>query len=57
MLLDPILLSIITGAASAGGAYAAVRLELRFLWRDLERVSAELSRAHRRLDALARGRE
>ena len=57
MLLDPLLLSLVTAAASAGGAYVAVRVELRFMWRDIERVSAELARAHRRLDALVRGRE
>lgn len=55
MVVDPLLLSLITAAASAGGAYVAVRVELRFMWRDLERVRedlADLRRAHRRLDGI-----
>lgn len=50
MLVDPFLLSLITAAASAGGAYVAVRVELRFLWRDLEVLRDELSRTNRRID-------
>lgn len=52
MLIDPLLLSIITAAASAGGAYVAVRVELRFMWRDIELMREELRRAHRRIDSL-----
>lgn len=52
MQLDPFLFALISAAASAGGAYVAVRVELRFLWRDQEMLREEIRRAHRRIDSL-----
>lgn len=36
-------MTVLSAAFAAGGAYVAVRAELRFLWRDLDRLTQRVS--------------
>jgi hypothetical protein len=49
---------ILVGAGAAwGGAYAAMRIELRHLWREMGRVDNRAEKAHTRLDEIERDRK
>lgn len=48
-LSQPII-AIISAIFAAGGAYGATRIELRHLWREIERIAEENKRAHERID-------
>lgn len=37
-------IAVLSSIFAAGGAYAAVRVELRFLWRDLGKIEHRLDR-------------
>lgn len=39
-----VLLAVLSALFAAGGAYAAVRVELRFVWRELGRIDRALER-------------
>jgi hypothetical protein len=39
-----IVLAVVTPIAAAAGAYAAVKVELRFLWREVDAINAFIGR-------------
>ena len=53
MVTDPALANFVMTVASviaaAGGAYAAVRAEIRHLWADIRRIDSELAELRARL--------
>ena len=42
-------IGVLSAAGAAVGAWAAIRVELRFVWRDLARVERRLQSLERRL--------
>jgi len=47
--------SLLSALFAAGGAYAAVKVELRWLRRDTDLNSEAILRAHKRIDGLQAG--
>lgn len=43
-------LPLLYALAAWGGAYAAVRVEIRHIWRKIGEMDKSISRAHERLD-------
>jgi len=42
--------SLIVGAFAGGGAYAAIRVEIRWMRTDIDELKSGLGRAHARID-------
>lgn len=49
-------IAFISAASAAGGAYVAVRIELRFVWRELERLGKDVDELERELRGSSRRR-
>jgi hypothetical protein len=46
--------AVIGGALTSVAAFAALRVELRYLMKDVDRIDATAQRAHHRLDVIER---